>query len=284
MNPRPAAAPRRPREGHKGTSGRVLLWAGSAAMPGAALLAARAAMRGGAGLLRLLDPEGLFGLLLPLALPEAVRVEIAGPPDAGWFGARDEHALLIGPGLGMLDPEGLRRLVREALEGFRGPVLLDADALNVFAGRARELVRPRGVLVLTPHPGEAGRLLGAEVGAGEAERAAAARELARRSGAVCVLKGAGTRIDDGQREARNPTGDPALSTAGSGDVLAGLLAAYLCNLGAAFDAFAAARAAVWVHGRAGELCAARLGERGTLASDLIEALPGAQRELEGGGP
>ncbi len=279
MSSRPVPPPARRQDGHKGSSGRVLMLAGSADMPGAALLAARAAMRGGAGLVRLVDRADLFGVLLPLALPEAVRVVIHAEPDAAWFAARDEHALLIGPGLGLADAAALRRLVRAAAEGFAGPLLLDADALNAFAGRAQELARPRGALLLTPHPGEAARLLGEDIGAGEAERAAAARELARRCGAVCVLKGAGTRIDDGQRQARNPTGGPALSTAGSGDVLAGLLSAYLCALGPAFDAFAAACAAVWVHGRAGDACAARLGERGTLASDLIEALPAAQREL-----
>ncbi len=279
MSPRPVPPPARSRDGHKGSSGRVLMLAGSAAMPGAALLAARAAMRGGAGLVRLVDREDLFRLLLPLALPEAVRVVTQGDLDAAWFAARDEHALLIGPGLGLSDASALRRLVRAAAEGFAGPLLLDADALNAFAGRPEELARPRGTLLLTPHPGEAARLLGAEIGALEAERVASARELARRSGAVVVLKGAGTLVDDGQRQARNPTGGPALSTAGSGDVLAGLLSAYLCALGPAFDGFAAACAAVWVHGRAGDACAARFGERGTLASDLIEALPAAQREL-----
>lgn len=282
----PLPPPRRARDGHKGTSGRLLVLAGSALMPGAALLVARAAQRAGAGLVRLIDRDQTFALLLPLASPEAVLVRCpACDLTENWFGQRSEHALVIGPGLGAdLAPEtgpiGLQRAILAALEHFPGPVLLDADGLNAFGGQAARLRRPRHPLVLTPHPLEAARLLGAHFGPTQAERVQAAQALAQLTGGVCLLKGADTVVAEGSDLAINPTGCPALSTAGSGDVLSGILGAYLCQLGGAFNAFEATRAAAWVHGRAGERCAARLGERGTIASDLVLALPEAALELE----
>jgi hydroxyethylthiazole kinase-like uncharacterized protein yjeF len=282
----PVPPPRRALDGHKGSSGRLLVLAGSGLMPGAALLVARAAQRSGAGLVRVLDRDGTFAVLLPLAAPEAVRLVVAAEAlDGAWFEAREEHALVIGPGLGteLASGQGLASLqavILSALQHFPGPVLLDADGLNAFAGAPERLRRPQRPLVLTPHPLEAARLIGSAVGSSRAERTQAAQALARATGGVCLLKGADTVLAEGTRLAFNHTGSPALSTAGSGDVLSGLLGAYLCCLSGDFDAFAAACSAAWVHGRAGELCAARFGERGTIASDLVPALPEALLELD----
>ena len=185
--------------------------------------------------------------------------------------ARDPHALLIGPGIG--DDERARDIVGRFLEACPGvPRVLDADALNALRGEPEVLASAAGPVVITPHPGEAGRLLGRPVPSDSDGRAAAARELQRRSGAVVVLKGAATVVYDGERSYVNDTGNPGLATAGSGDVLAGILVAYLARLAP----FEAACAAVRIHGLAGDLAAERLGEAALVASDLIAELPAAQ--------
>lgn len=277
---RPAAPPALPSDAHKGDAGRVLCLAGSRRMPGAAALVARAAQRGGAGLVTLaaLDPELLASV--PCRAPEAVWIEPGDEEPAEVLVARADDVALAGPGLGAT--ERTRRWVEGLLSVWSRALVLDADALNVLAGEP-ERIRDRterSACVLTPHPGEAARLLGRPVPRDGAGREAAARELARRSGAVVCLKGAGTVVTDGERAEVNESGNPGLATAGAGDVLAGLLAAYLAAVNARWTSFDAARAAVHAHGRAGDLAAAELGRRALIASDLLDALPRAQRELE----
>ena len=186
-------------------------------------------------------------------------------------------AAVIGPGLGT--PEPARARVAEVLAA-GVPAVLDADALNLFAGDARALAAAAGPIVITPHPGEAARLLGRTVAEVEGDRPAAARALAAATQAVVVLKGARTIVCDGTLAddhcALNPTGGPALATAGAGDVLAGVIGALLAQGLPPGDA---ARAGVFVHGLAGEAVAAAFGARGAISSDLPAAVAAAIRDL-----
>lgn len=259
------ALPVRPRDGHKGTFGTVLVVAGQEGMAGAAILAALAALRSGAGLVRAMVPRSLQPVLA-VAVPCATS--LARTVANGKRAAAVADAVVVGPGLGT----GLasQRVLAAVLGAATRPVVVDADALNLLAPLPqRGGVRAAAPLVLTPHPGEAARLLGVSTAAVQRDRAAALRELCRRSGAVVVLKGAGTLVGDGARWFHNRTGNPGLGTGGSGDVLAGLLGALLAQGMAPFDA---ACLAVHVHGAAGDRVARRLGERGLIASDLPLAI------------
>ena len=281
------ARPQLPADAHKGAAGRVLVLAGSETMPGAAVLATRAALRGGAGLVTLACADESLLVQVPAAVPEVVFLDLS----RGAFPAGGSHARLAGPGLGAdaRTRNFVERLLREETEA---PLVLDADALNVFAGDPERLADAAAPLVLTPHPGEAARLLGRVVGADPEQRMEAARELAQRAHAVCCLKGPGTVVcdPDGMRALVNSTGCAALATAGAGDVLAGHLVACLADGPArGLEDWTVFDAAVWsvhVHGRAGELAADVFGLRGTIASDVIEALPRAEqatlREARGG--
>jgi len=188
-----------------------------------------------------------------------------------------KSAVVIGPGLGQSD----------AAAGWIGevlasgvPAVLDADALNLCAGILEALVNAKAPLVLTPHPGEAARLLGTTTAEVEADRLAAVRTLATRTRAVVVLKGARTLVCDGSGGEAvcsiNPTGGPALATGGSGDVLAGTIGALLAQGLSAGDA---ARAGAFVHGAAGDALAQVHGDRGVVSSDLPEAIASAIRSL-----
>ncbi len=280
----PRAAPGLAADAHKGQAGRVLCICGSRLMPGAAILAVRAATRAGAGLVTLaaLDPELLA--LLPLAAPEGVLLdwsarELAGTSLALRLTSREDHGRLMGPGMGA-SARTASVLADVCSDAFSGPLVLDADGLNVLQGKPDQLARRAGFTVLTPHPGEAERLLGRAIPTTEQGRVEAALELARQSCAAVVLKGRRSVIVHGSRVFLNTTGNPGMATAGSGDVLAGIAVAYLAasaSLGRAdFSAIDALRAAVYVHGLAGDLAAEQLGQRALIASDLIDFLPAAQ--------
>ncbi len=274
-------------DAHKGDAGRLVCVAGSASMPGAAILVGRAAYRAGAGLVFLAARERVLLEIVPAAVPELVYLELDGA-DRARIRATVEtcapDALLVGPGLG--HDERTRSIVEAFLELAPGvPRVFDADALNVLAPEPERLRSARGPALITPHPGEAARLLGRAVPADPEGRSAAALELARRSGALVCLKGRGTLVTDGERIEVNRTGNPGMATAGAGDVLAGILCAYLArarHASRAFPSFDAALAAVAVHGLAGDLAARALGERALIASDLIQFLPEAQRAFEQG--
>jgi hydroxyethylthiazole kinase-like uncharacterized protein yjeF len=288
----PPGPPRLGPDAHKGDAGRVLCVAGSEGMPGAAILCARAAQRAGAGLVAAACLDALLLSVVPPAAPEAVLVDLteqlerngrtrAGAAEA--LLARAPHAVLLGPGLG--DDARTRAVLALALANVRVPMVLDADALNALDGDPERLRAAHAPLVLTPHPGEAARLLGREVPADEPGRARAVRELAARAQAVVCLKGRGTLVAEPSGELwRNSSGNPGMASAGTGDVLSGVLVAYLAAVsslpGRGWTARDAARAAVHVHGLAGDLAAERLGERAVIASDLIAELASAQRRLE----
>jgi ADP-dependent NAD(P)H-hydrate dehydratase len=263
---------------HKGDAGRVLLIAGSRTMPGAAVLAGRGALRAGAGLVTIACQAPEMMASLPAALPEAIYLELGAKELGAQLAERSDDAIVCGPGLGVT--ASVRALVEELLESYEGSVVLDADALNVIGQEPERLADSRAQLVLTPHLGEASRLLGRRLSSEPAERRDAALDLARRAEAIVCLKGAGTVVTDGERVEVNETGNAGMATAGSGDVLAGICAAYLAASSIAgsedFDALRAARAAVYVHGLAGDLAAGALGERAVMASDLVDSLADAQ--------
>lgn len=287
--------PARARDAHKGDFGHVLVVAGSRGMAGAALLAARAACRSGAGLVTLAVPEGLQAAIaghvpeaLSLALPEnrsgAIAVEACGRlvQEAA---AKSWSVLAIGPGLGQhADTE---RAFISILARVRLPAVIDADGLNLLSRHSREEVRrlfeERGApCVLTPHPGEMARLLGTDAARVQADREANARRLARELGCVALLKGRGTLVTDGERRAANPTGNPGLAKGGTGDVLTGLIAGLWAQRLADSPqdrGFEAAALGAWLHGAAADI-ASGLGSPAALtASDVVEALPPAFRRL-----
>ena len=271
--------PPRPADAHKGTAGLVLVVAGSRGMAGAAALTGNAALRGGAGLVRIATPDVALDTVAALA-PCCTTAPL--PDDGACVNARasgrilelaaDQHVLAMGPGLGQT--LGVKSVVRAVLVALKIPVVLDADALNVLAGSAEEsLAKARVPLLLTPHPGEAARLLGTRARDVQTDRRGAAAQLAR-LGAVAVLKGAGTVVCDGRHLYVNETGNPGMATAGSGDVLTGLMAALVAS---GMEPFDAAVLAVWAHGRAGDLAAERLGAAGLTALDILGCLPEALR-------
>jgi hydroxyethylthiazole kinase-like uncharacterized protein yjeF len=264
----------RPPDSHKGTFGHVLLVAGSEDKPGAAALAARGALRGGAGLVSVAARPGALEDILRHA-PEIMGVPLPGsgpltlddlsPLEAALAG---KAALLVGPGIPRGDETG--GLVTRLLEVAPCPVVLDADALNAIAGRPGVLPRARHELVVTPHPGEMARLTGLDTGQVQLDRIGVARHFAAEQNCVVVLKGAATIIaaPDGQ-VAISPSGNPGLATGGTGDVLAGLLASQLAQR---LPAMQAASVAVYVHGRAADLQVKLRGERGLVASDVAEGI------------
>lgn len=269
--------PARPVSGHKGSHGHVVVVAGSEGKGGAAALAGRGAIRGGAGLVTVATPRAVRDLVAGL-LPEAMT-ESWPAGDAGWqaiLSGRD--AIVCGPGLGRDAEAGAlaRRLAREAAL----PVVLDADALNAIADEPAILRSAPAPRVLTPHPGEMARLAGLPVAEVQADRLAVARATAVRTGAVVVLKGAGTIVaaPDG-RACANTTGGSILGTGGTGDVLAGLLGALLAQ---GLDGFSAGLLAAYLHGLAGDRIAARRGDAGLLASELADEIPRARSALVAG--
>ena len=277
--------PDRPRDGHKGTFGTVVVLAGSHAYGGAAYLAAMGAARGGAGLVRACVPASLhpvmavkFTEVMPHGLPDDATGVIGDP--AIEVLVRDHlpaaAALVAGPGLGRAPATGaaLERLLGEV----SCPTVLDADGLNLVAASGLHPGRARGPVVVTPHPAEMGRLAGIDTAAVQADRVGVARGYAEREGVTVVLKGAATVVvsADGRRFTHPLPGVVALATGGTGDVLAGLCGAMLA---ARMDPFDAAVAAVCIHTEAGLLVQAERGRAGGLAGDLLEALPAAQERL-----
>ena len=269
--------PLRPRNAHKGDFGKLFILAGSEGCTGAPVLAARAALRTGAGLVYLGVPQEIYPIVavkcdeaMPFPLPEdySAILERAGGCDAA----------LIGPGLGR-SPR-VKQLVLSLLTDLHLPVVLDADGINALAGHIDVLDRRRAPTVLTPHEGEFSRLTGCALPV--KDRLSAARDFSRDHGCVLVLKGQGTvtAAPDGSA-CINATGNPGMAKGGSGDVLAGMIAALLGqkHLRQERDNTPElAAAAVCFHGLAGDLCARNFGEYAMLPADVIEALPQVLRQ------
>ncbi|MCB9659153.1 MAG: NAD(P)H-hydrate dehydratase [Sandaracinaceae bacterium] len=269
-----ALVPPRARDAHKGTAGHVLLLGGDEGKTGALYLAGLGAQRAGAGLVTLGAPPQSRAVLEHKVV-EIMTTELPGSAAALAALASGKGALVVGPGLGL--GTTAKALVRSWAAELAQPVVLDADALTILANAAGglEVLREaHGPRVLTPHPGEAARLLGLTSAEVQADRHVAAEALARRCGHVVALKGAGTIVaspDGGAWVC--PYGTSAMGTGGTGDVLAGVIGALL---GAGLGAVQAATAGVLWHALAGERAAC--GDRGLLASELAHALPGVLRD------
>ena len=276
-----AFLPHRPRQAHKGLAGRVLIVGGSPGLTGAPFLAARGALRIGAGLATVLLPNGLPTTGKPLevmtgALPADAAGGFGPKAAAGlapWLGRAD--VLAAGPGMGR--GEGAWRLLSTILGTWEGPLVLDADGLNLLAANGWVARPDRSDLILTPHPGEMARLCACTVAEVEAVRVDRAAGLARERRAVVVLKGVPTVVAaPSGRTWLNPTGDPAMAAGGMGDVLTGVIAGLI---GQGLPPEEAAVTGVYLHGLAGELAAAAAGGPGILAGEVADLLPAAARKV-----
>jgi ADP-dependent NAD(P)H-hydrate dehydratase / NAD(P)H-hydrate epimerase len=274
-----ALIPERLPDAHKGTSGHLLLLAGSRGLSGAAVLAARGALRAGAGLVTaaIVASERQ---VITASLPEALTLSLPESPD-GQLGpdaysllekyraARGIDALAMGPGLSVRPPVG--DIVRSIVDDWTLPMVLDADALN---SRSADDLRGCEEVVITPHPGEMARLLKRSIAEVQAQRVQVAERAAKDWSVVCVLKGHQTVVTDGTQTFINTTGNPAMASGGMGDVLTGVIGALLAQGASPLNA---ACAGVFLHGLAADRAA--VSDRGLLASDVADALPLALKEI-----
>lgn len=291
----PLRLPPRSQAAHKGTFGRVLLVGGSRGMAGSIALAAQAALRTGSGLVSVAVPDRCLEtvaafhpctMTIPLADDSRGRFAAGAAME---LASRLDDSMTIGCGPGMTTCPGSIRIVERLLDQKQLPRLFDADAINVlselgwpdsrpdsWASVAGDRAEGSRRLVLTPHPGELGRLVGVRP-SDRAGQIDAAEALARRTGAVVVVKGGPTVVVASEGRWTNTTGNPGMATAGSGDVLTGVISSLL---GQGLTPWDASRLGVWVHGRAGDLAAARIGPAGLLATDLLAAIAEAAWEAQ----
>ena len=268
---------RRP-ETHKGDYGRVLIIAGSTGMTGAAALAALSCLRTGAGLVTLGTPASL-NPIMEVKLTSAMTHPFADA-DRGTFAhsakdeilkfARDFDIIAIGPGLGR--GKETIRLVLELVAELDKPLVTDADALYAIAQDIGVLAKIKKEAILSPHPGEMSLLTGKSIREIQNSRRETAASFAKEHKVVLALKGHRTLVTDGAKFYINPTGNPGMATAGSGDVLTGAIAALLAQGLSAFDA---AQLGVYIHGLAGDLAAQEKGEVSLIAEDILDKLPQA---------
>ena len=275
--------PARPRDGHKGTFGTVVVLAGSQGFTGAAYLASMGAARAGAGIVRLLVAQSIY----PILAEKCTEVIVGPVPEIspgvvghaslsgilrGFAGA---DAGVIGPGIGR--DASTRRLIEDLVPRVAAPVVLDADALNLLSEHRSILPRLSPQIVLTPHPAEFGRLSGLQTSAVQQDRRGVASRFAKAWNKVVVLKGAGTVIaaPDG-RVTLNPISTPALASGGTGDVLAGLIGGLMAQK---LPPFEAAVTGVHLHSLAGTDLEASIGQAGVLASDLLPQIPRVMERL-----
>ena len=262
--------PEREATAHKGNFGRIMLLCGSKGYTGAAALAAMGALRSGAGLVYLGGPESIY-MIEAIKLDEAIVFPL--PDNCGGYSVDavaevaskldNRDAVLIGPGIGQ--GEGAMALVTYVLTHFNGPVVLDADGINLVA-QHKDILRDRThPTILTPHAGEFARIASVT-----GDRIADAVALANELGVIVALKGHGTVITDGVTVYVNNTGNPGMAVGGSGDVLAGMVVSLV---GQGVDPLKAAACSVWLHGTAGDACATELGQYGMLPSDMLHVLP-----------
>ena len=266
-----ALLPDRSPDAHKGDFGRILLLCGSRGYTGSAYLAAMGALRAGAGLVFLGVPESIYAIeavklneAIVFPLPDADGA--LSPDAAAQIGEKLARmdAVLIGPGLGQ--SSGALAALETVLREAKCPVVVDADGINLL-GKHKALLRGRQYpTILTPHEMEFIRLGGDT----SKDRTEAAMDLAGTLGCVLVRKGRGTLITDGTESYRNLTGNPGMAVGGSGDVLAGIIAAFL---GQGLAPMEAAACGCWFHGAAGDLCAGELGQYGMLPTDMLAVLP-----------
>ncbi|HVM62255.1 MAG TPA: NAD(P)H-hydrate dehydratase [Verrucomicrobiae bacterium] len=270
-----ALLPTRARAAHKGDFGHLLIIAGSEGYTGAPVLTATAAARAGAGLVTLAVPRSVYRIVAakcpPEVMPRPADFDTLDTTDFAGF-----NAIAIGPGLGQ-DPR-TQRMIWKVVSGWMPPIVADADALNAMAPGVAALKKLHKPLVVTPHPGEMGRLISKTSADVQANRWDIAREFAKDYGVTTVLKGAGTLIaEKGQPTWVNMTGNPGMAKGGMGDALTGIIGAFLAQ---GMTPAEAARAGVFLHGLAGDLASEAVGERALLTSDLIGKLGAAFAALD----
>lgn len=278
-----ALLPERPEDGHKGTFGHVFVVGGARGFTGAVVMAAMGAARSGAGLVTVGVPRAVgdvvashmvvaMTLMLESTPTESIAREALEP--ALEF-AKDKSAVVLGPG--MSQHPDTRAFVLEFVRRCPVPMLVDADGLNALSTDVETLKGAASGIVLTPHPGEMARLAGGTVSEVQKDRVGAALDFAGRYGCTVVLKGYRTLIAGGGGAFINTTGNSGMATGGTGDVLSGLIGGLLAQGLAPLDA---ARLGVYVHGLAGDLCAAAMSGRGLIATDLLGYLPAAWARME----
>lgn len=263
-----------PSDAHKGTKGMAVIFGGSFGMAGAPMLSARSALRSGAGVVKVCLPKSIYGIAATY-LQEAIFTPLnendgkfsADSFDLGLLTGAD--SVLIGPGMGVSD--GTVSVISKLVLSAKVPLVIDADGLNALATQPEILKQALTEVVVTPHPGEMSRLLNKSVKKIQKDRISAAVEFAKTYGVITVLKGAYTVIASPSGKLYiNTTGNNVLATAGSGDMLAGMIVAFLAN---GMEPLMAAVSAVCLHGAVGDLAALELGDRGVITSDMIERLP-----------
>lgn len=270
--------PERPGDAHKGQCGRILVIAGSAGMTGAGSLASRAALRAGAGVVLWTIPKSLNGIaesitdeVMTLPIPETA----AGAPamearEILVEAARETDCVVLGPGLPVAGETG--ELMRLLIPEIYPPLILDGGALSAMGDDLMIVRKRQSPTIMTPHPGEMGRLTKKTAADVQQKRVDYATRYAKHSGAVVALKGAGTIVTDGKEVYENASGNPGMATAGSGDVLGGVIAALV---GQGMSPFEGAKLGVYLHGLAGDLAAAAMGMHGVIAGDMVNMLPRA---------
>jgi hydroxyethylthiazole kinase-like uncharacterized protein yjeF len=268
-------APSRAAGSTKFSSGQVVIVGGSRGLTGAVCLASMAAIRSGAGYATAAVPtdlEHIFEVKLTevMTLACASRDGRLRPAASEQILGATERAACVVLGSGMGREQGTQRLIQELTERIEAPLVIDADGLNAHAGRIEKLADRGGRFVLTPHAGEMGRLLDRDSAAIEARRAESAREAASRSGGIVLLKGDDSIVTDGEHVAVNRISSPQLATAGTGDVLSGMIAALIAR---GVEPFAATCAAVVAHSRAGRAAGDRVGHDSVIAGDVIDSIP-----------
>ena len=266
-------------DGHKGDYGKICIIAGSMGMSGAAALAGRAALRAGAGLVRVATPKSVLPIVASIepssttiALPEDGLGRISAKAINTILEALNENdAVAFGPGIGISG--ALRSVLEILLEQDKLRLLIDADGLNNLAGIKNWPAKLKAKLVLTPHPGEMKRLWsGLFREKLPPDRQKQAAQLARQTKTVVALKGAGTVVTDGEKIYINKTGNPGMATAGSGDVLTGVITALM---GQGLSDFDAAVLGVYIHGLAGDIAAEKTGQVSLITTDIIQSLSDA---------
>jgi NAD(P)H-hydrate epimerase len=278
--------PHRSASAHKGNNGHVLILAGSPGKTGAAAMAATAAMRGGAGLVTLGIPDSLNPVLetmvtetMTVGLAETVEQTIDEKAfDAIGSLLDGKQCLAIGPGLGTHPSTG--RLLTRLIEESTLPIVMDADALNLISSDASVLKKSKAPMILTPHPGEMSRLTGHTTGKIQADRSESARSFALSNEVHLLLKGAATVIATPEGTVFiNPTGNPGMAAGGMGDVLTGLIAGLISQ---GMEPGEAARTSVFLHGSAADKIAARWAPVGYLATEVMNEIPTAMKNLRRG--
>lgn len=283
--------PKRRKDAHKKDFGHVLILAGSCGMTGAATLTCQGALRVGAGLVTLGIPESLNTIMevkiteaMTLPLPETEEKSLSSKGIGeilDFIERRKVDVIVVGPGLSTNRNTG--KLVKNILYEVDLPCIVDADGINLLVGEA-SLAKAKAEIIITPHPGELGRLLGKKTEEVQRERIRYAFQFSKENNLICVLKGYQTVIAKGEDVFINPLGNPGMATGGSGDVLSGMIGGLVGQLRLTETEkkdglLSAAIAGVYLHSLAGDLARREKGEMGLIASDIVEKIPGAVREV-----